>query len=349
MSAKNRIDATARIKGKGRKASAERSGKLPRLYLCIMFANDGNAGKIIAFVVSWYPHAQRRRKGTDGVWSVLSRRDICEGAGLSLKQYERAMPVAVRCGAVDFIIGGHAGKKAIFTRPTGALMAYLRDATDRPTAHRLRPKGGDGWGDGGGDPIQPSHSLQSSKKKEESPVPGGKGRAEDRLPPGQPEHASPGPLVEPQPPPPGETAPCPAGPDDLLSRVRAAKAGGLNEAELRAELLRLLPPAPGERDHGIWHPSDKYPAWCDWSPAKLIEKQRLYERYVNNAYRANSAASRPATQPAMTDEEAIANGYELLSDEEMRRREEILNEMSNLTFEEWEDGVAAPALIGERT
>ena len=126
MPAINRIDATARVNGKGRKAPADRSGKLPRLYLCMMYAGDRNAGKIIAFVVSWYPHAKRRRRGTQGFWSVFSRQKICEDTGLSLKQYKRAMPVAIRCGAIDFIIGGHAGKKAIFTRPRRTRFALVQ-------------------------------------------------------------------------------------------------------------------------------------------------------------------------------------------------------------------------------
>ena len=127
--------------------------KLPRIYLSMVYADDRNAGKIIDFIVSWYPQAKRRRKGTQGLWSVFSRQKLYKGAGLSLKQYKRAMPVAVECGAVDFIVGGHAGKRAIFTRPTGALMNYLRNATDRQLAEKLRPKGHDAGHDGGHDLI----------------------------------------------------------------------------------------------------------------------------------------------------------------------------------------------------
>lgn len=318
-------DSPKPVRVRTRPAPAHESGKPPRIYLCILYAGDRNAGKIIAFVVSWYPHAKRRRRGTQGVWSVFSRQKICEDTGLSLKQYKRAMPVAIRCGAIDFIIGGHAGKKAIFTRPRGTLMAYLRDATDRRAAHRLRPKGTDGGTDGGADLIQPSHSIQSSQKEGKSPVPGGKGRAADRLPPGQPEHASPGPLVEPQRPPPGETAPCPAGLDTLLSRVGAIKAGGLGEAAVRAELVRLLPPAPRRHEHGVWHPSEKYPAWSMWSPEKMLEKQGVYEQYVDNWYRAHPAAARRAAEPAMTEEEKDANGLVGMSDEDYRKCTEIVN------------------------
>ena len=104
-------DSPAPVRIKTRPTPAHRSGKPPRIYLCMLYADDCNAGKIIDFVASWYPHAQRRRKGTQGVWSVFSRQELREGAGLTPKQYRNAMPVAVGCGAVDFVIGGHQGKK----------------------------------------------------------------------------------------------------------------------------------------------------------------------------------------------------------------------------------------------
>ena len=324
-------DSPAPVRIRTRPTPAHRSRK----YLCMVYADDRNAGKIINLVVSWYPHAKRRRKGIPGVWSVFSRNEICEGTGLTLKQYTRAMPVAIECGAVDFVMGGHRGKKAIFMRPTPALTRYLQEATNRQLAEQLRPRGHDGGHNGGHNLIQPSHSVQSVQKKAESPVPGGKGRAADRLPPGQPEHASPGRLVEPQRLPPGETAPCPTGPDDLLSQVRATKAGGLDEEALRAGLMRLLPPRPRKYEHGVWHPSEKYPAWSRWSPEKLVEKQCLYEQYVENWYRAHPDVARRASTPAMTREEAIANGIEMTEE----HREAIRRALESLDrpFDEEED------------
>ena len=138
---------------------------------------------------------------------------------------------------------------------------------------------------------------------------------------------------------------CPTGPDDLLSRVKAVKAGGLGEAELRAELVRLLPPRPRKHEHGVWHPSQKYPAWHLWSPAKLVEKQRVYKEYVDNWHRAHPDAARRAAEGGMTREEAIANGVEM-SDEHRELIKRALKDI-NRPFEE--EPVEPPAPTGGRT
>ena len=127
-----------------------------------------------------------------------------------------------------------------------------------------------------------------------------------------------------------------------MSRVGAAKASELDEAALRAELVRLLPPASRKNDHGVWHPSEKYPGWCDWSPSKLVEKQLLYERYVENWYRAHQDAARPASEPVMTDEEAVANGYILPTEEDKELVRKALEAM-DLPFEEFEPEIPVAA------
>ena len=103
---------------------------------------------------------------------------------------------------------------------------------------------------------------------------------------------------------------------------------------MRAQLVRLLPPTPRKHEHGVWHPSEKYTAWPMWSPEKLVEKQGLYEQYVDNWYRAHPDAARRAAEPPMTEEEKDANGLVGLSEKDKK----VWEDMANMTFEEWEAG-----------
>jgi hypothetical protein len=117
-------------------------GPPSRRLLCILFcdreedtglADPRHAGWIAAFVLGWYPQARRRRKGKKGNWFSVAQ--ILAGTGLSVNQWRDAKPWLV--GAVHVEHGGHAGKRALFMRPTAQLQRFVAgDYPDKKAAKR---------------------------------------------------------------------------------------------------------------------------------------------------------------------------------------------------------------------
>jgi hypothetical protein len=95
-------------------------------WLCMMYADDRNAGLLLYFALGWQKHAKLHRKGKAGLWIAVSRADILAGTGMSLKQYNRGRKRLQTLEGVYLEGGGFRGKRSLFMQCTDRLERFLR-------------------------------------------------------------------------------------------------------------------------------------------------------------------------------------------------------------------------------
>jgi len=95
-------------------------------WLCMMYADDRNAGLLLYFALGWQKHAKLHRKGKAGLWIAVSRADILAGTGMSLKQYNTGRKRLQALKGVYLEGGGFRGKRSLFMQCTDRLERFLR-------------------------------------------------------------------------------------------------------------------------------------------------------------------------------------------------------------------------------
>jgi hypothetical protein len=257
-----------------------------QVYLCTRLTGDEDAGRLMSFLVSWSKKAKRTLKGRRGLWNANSRDALMAGAGIKHKKYRRVVKLVAENG-IEFVLGKHRGRNAIFSQPKEALLRYLRgDLTLDQTKEILAE--GHFRGHFRGHFSITFHSSHTSESKE-APVArdegrGGQGQDGAVAPPNgyaAPEHQvrlgtsvredSSDRYLR-------SRAVAKDADAALVAKIEEAQAR-LSGPEFRARLLTLMPVIPGP--HGIRHPSVLHgERWHDFSAELLVRRYAEYQAIV---------------------------------------------------------------------